>query len=81
MAMYTGGQMVVYFTFENHAADSKESWYKADNLISSSYTDIFTNPFNFFSIEGYIYKTMYRLKVICTYTQRKKLSTPMFFFK
>jgi len=35
MAMYTGGQMVVYFTFENHAANSKESWYKADNLISN----------------------------------------------
>jgi hypothetical protein len=51
VVLYNGGQEIIRFVF-NSTGSTKTSWFSKTNLISSPYTDIDSEPHNFFSILG-----------------------------
>jgi len=51
--MVKSGVTGAFTVFTNRASDSLTSWFNQDMLSNSSWSDLKTSSYNFFSFEGY----------------------------
>jgi hypothetical protein len=51
--MDKSGVTGAFTVFTNRASDSLTSWFNQDMLSNSSWSDLKTSSYNFFSFEGY----------------------------
>ena len=80
VSLFKNGTEVVYFTF--YATNDSESWFNQDNMIDSSYYDIFTENAEIFSMNGMYPHICFRVQIARGHTDKtgqKQKSHGVFF--